>query len=130
MTNLGPTNIDMSRGLVNLLNLVPNVAETTGTFSYDETSALEQTLLTLTIADPAKINSIWLDFVNVTRDTTIRLYHQIDGSVYRLFQENVWVTADDDGVLIDGFTAIGNVRITVQCDGGGVGSIDIPYGVI
>ena len=108
----------------------PSITEATGTFSYDETSALEQTAFTLTIAARAVIGGIWLDMVNVTQDTTIAVYHQIDGTNYRQFQENSWLTTDDDGVLIDGFTAYRDVRVTLTCGGGGGGSVNVPYAVV
>lgn len=110
--------------------LVVAVVETTGTFSYDETSAAEQTAFTLTIAARAEIGGIWLDMVNVTQDTDIAVYHQIDGTNYRQFQDNSWLTTDDDGVLINGFTAYRNVRVTLECGGGGGGSVDVPYAVV
>ena len=106
------------------------VTQATGTFSFDETSALEQTLATITITFRSMIGGIWLDFVNVTQNVTISIYHQIDGVNYRKFQENAWVIADDDGVLLDGFTAYRNIRITLTCGGGGAGAVDIPYAVV
>jgi hypothetical protein len=110
--------------------LADGVTQTTGTFSYDETSAAEQTAFTLTIAARAEIGGIWLDMTNVTQDTDIATYHQIDGTNYRQFQENGWLTTDDDGVLINGFTAYRNVRITLQCGGAGGGSVNVPYAVV
>jgi hypothetical protein len=102
----------------------------TGTFSYDETNAAEQTLATVALAGKKKIGSIWLDMVNVTRNTTIRVYHMIDGTNFRLFEEDAWTIADSDGVLIAGFTARADVQITLQCDGGGGGNVDVPYAIV
>jgi len=110
--------------------LTVSVTQTTGTFSFDETGAGEQTAFTLTIAARAVLGSIWLDMVNVTQNTDIAVYHQIDGTNYRQFQENTWLNTDDDGVLISGFTAYRNVRVTFQCGGGGGGSVDVPYAVV
>ncbi|MBW2561368.1 MAG: hypothetical protein JRE40_11005, partial [Deltaproteobacteria bacterium] len=87
-----------------LANVIREVAETTGTFSFDETNAGEQTVFTLTITSRSKIGGIWLDFSNLTQDVTIRVKHQIDGANYRTFQTSSWATTDDDGVLIEGFT--------------------------
>lgn len=106
------------------------ITQTTGTFSFDETSALEQTAFTLTIAARSVIGGIWLDMTNVTQNTTISIYHQIDGANYRKFQENAWTVADDDGVLIEGFTAYRNIRVTMICGGGGAASVDVPYAVV
>lgn len=110
--------------------VVNSVAEDAGTFSYDETSAAEQDVFELTITSRNTIGGIWLDMVNVTRDTTIKVYHKIDGTNYRQFQSNPWVTADADGVLINGFTAYRDVKVTFTCDGGGGGSVNVPYAVV
>lgn len=106
------------------------ITETSGTFSFDETSAAEQELDAFAISGRTKVNSIWIDMVNVTENVDIRLYHEIDGTTERLFQENAWVVADDDGVLIDGFTVSGDFRIVLICGGGGAGNVDIPYTVV
>ena len=111
-------------------DLVSAVTETTGTFSFDETSALEQDALELTIAARNNIGSIWLDMVNVTQNADIAIYHKIDGTNYRQFQENNWTTVDDDGVLLDGFTAYRDVKVTLQCGGGGAGPVDIRWVVV
>ena len=123
--------------LTNISNVATSIAgqvsaitETTGTFSFDETSALEQDALELTIAARSNIGSIWLDMVNVTQNTDIAIYHKIDGTNYRQFQENAWTTVDDDGVLLDGFTAYRDVKVTLQCGGGGAGSVDIRWVVV
>jgi len=110
--------------------IVGEIATTTGTFVYDETDNSEQEVVELTIAGQLAIGSIWLDFVNVTQQTTIRAYHKIDGTNYRQFQENVWAVADDDGVLIEGFVAYSDVKISLQCGGGGAGSVNVPYAVV
>jgi len=111
--------------------LLGDLPATAGTFEYDETSALEQTLLDQTIAAPVRIGSIWLDMTNVTQNTTISLYHKVDGTNYRKFQENTWTFGvDDPGVLVDQFTAYSDVKITLQCGGGGAGDVDVPYAVV
>jgi hypothetical protein len=109
--------------------IVGSVTETTGTFSFDETAGGEQTVVTVAITSRALVGGIWLDMVNVTQNTTIRAYHQIDGTNYRVFYGNAWVLADPDGVLIDGFIARANIRITLQCGGGGAGSVNVPYAI-
>lgn len=109
---------------------VPPITETTGTFSFDETSAAEQDAITLTIAARSAIGSINIDMVNVTQDTTIKLYHKIDGTNYRLVQTNSWLTTDSDGVRIAGFTAYRDVKVSLTCGGGGAGSVNVPYSVV
>ena len=106
------------------------IAVTTGTFSYDETSALEQDAVEIALTVRTRIGSLWLDLVNVTQDSTVRIYHKVDGTNYRLFTENSWLTTDDDGVLLEGFTAYRDIKITLQCAGGGAGSVNVPYAVV
>ena len=126
---LTPTAIT-STGASLLNDLVPSITEVTGTFSFDETNAAEQILTTVTIAQRSEINAFWLDLSNCTINVTLRLYHEIDGTTLRLFQENLWTTLDDDGVLVAGLVANDNVRLTLQCDGSGVGSVNIPYTIL
>lgn len=106
------------------------VTVTTGTASLDETSAAEQTIVELALSERTRIGSIWLDLVNVTQALTLRVHHKIDGTNYRIFQENSWLTTDDDGVLLEGFTARDDIKVTAQCGGGGAGSVNVPYAVV
>jgi len=115
---------------VDLANIIRDVAETTGTFSFDETSATEQTMVTVTISARAKIGGIWIDMVNVTQDTTIKVYHKIDGTNLREISSHSWATTDSDGVLIDGFTAYRDIRVTLTCGGGGASSVNVPYAIV
>lgn len=102
---------------------VPSVAEVALGIDFDESSALEQTATGVTITERSMVNAIWLDMVNVTQDVTIRIYHEIDGTNPRLFQENTWLSTDDPGVLIDGFAVYGDISVTLQCSGGGAGNV-------
>lgn len=109
--------------------IVPEVAETTGTFAFNEASALEQTVVTVALTARRRVGSIWLDTVNITRTLTVRLYHQIDGVTMRQFAQYTVLVADPDGALIEGFTARDDFRLTFQCDGAGVGAVNIPYAI-
>lgn len=100
-----------------------------GTITFDETNAAEQTLLTLQIPARRRIG-IWLDFVNVTQNTTIRVKHQIDGVNYRTFETDAWTPLLDDGVYITDFIAYRNVQLSLQCAGGGAGNVVIPYVIV
>jgi len=113
-----------------LANIIRDVAEATDTFSFDETSAAAQTLATVTIAARSKVGGIWLDMVNVTQDTTIKLLHKVDGTNFREVSSHAWVTTDADGVLLEGFTAYRDVRITLTCGGGGGVNVNVPYAVV
>jgi hypothetical protein len=107
-----------------------NYGGITDTFSFDETNAAEQDAIILTIHFNSEISAIWIDMVNVTQDTTIQLYHKIDGTNYRSFETDSWVTAMSDGVLITELTAYRDVKVSLQCGGGGVGSVNVPYAVV
>ncbi len=115
-----------------LLNIIRQVAETVSTFSFDETSALEQTMVTVTISARANVGGIWLDMVNVTRNTTIKVYHKIDATNLREIKGKSvsWVTTDPDGVLIEGFTAYRDIQIALTCDGLGAGAVNVPYAIV
>ena len=113
-----------------LANVIRQVAEATGTMSFDETSALEQEMVSVTITARAKIGGIWLDMVNVTQDTTIKVYHKIDGTNFREVSSSPWATTDSDGVLIEGFTAYRDIKVTLTCGGGGAASVNVPYAIV
>ena len=113
-----------------LANVIRDVVETTDTFVFDETAGGVQEMVALAIAARAKVGAIWIDMVNVTQDTTIRLEHKIDGANFRIVSEHPWVVADVDGVLIAGFTAYRDIRVTLQCGGGGGGNVNVPYAIV
>ena len=113
-----------------LANLIRQVAEAADTFSFDETSALEQDMVTVTITARANIGGIWLDMVNVTQDTTIKLYHKVDGTNFREVSSSAWATTDSDGVLVEGFTAYRDIKVTLTCGGGGAASVNVPYAIV
>ena len=104
--------------------------ETTGTFSFDETSSSEQTVVTITITSRKRIGGFHFDMSNVTQDTTIKIKHQIDGTNYRTLQTIKWGSGGDDGVYVEGFKAYRNVRVTFTCGGGGAGSVNVPYAIV
>jgi hypothetical protein len=106
------------------------VTETTGTFSYDESSAAEQDALELTITERTSIGGIWFDMNNVTKEATIRAYHKIDGTNYRIFLASLWADGDDPGVLIPDITAYRDIKVTFECDGSGAGVVSVPYVVV
>ena len=113
-----------------LVNLIRQVAEAADTFSFDETSAAEQDMVSVTITARANIGGIWLDMVNVTQDTTIKVYHKVDGTNFREVSSSAWTTTDSDGVLIEGFTAYRDIKVTLTCGGGGAASVNVPYAIV
>jgi len=113
-----------------LIDIVPDIAQSTGVFSFDETNAAEQIAFTLTITARVKIGAIWIDMVNVTQNTTIRGKHQTNAINLRTFTTIPWLITDDDNVLIGPFTAYRNVQVTLQCGGGGGGNVNVPFAVV
>jgi hypothetical protein len=79
-----------------------------GTFIYLDAGG-EQAAFTIAPARPLRLNTIWLDLVNLTQNTTIRIYHQIDGANYRVFETFNWTVGMDDGVYFRNI-AIDNAR--------------------
>jgi hypothetical protein len=68
-----------------------------GTFTYLDAGG-EQVAFTFTPPQNVKLGTIWLDLATLTQNTTIRLYHQIDGVNLRIFETFNWTTGMDDGV--------------------------------
>jgi len=101
--------------------------EYTGTVSAG--TAAETTIKEITTTARIEIKSIWLDLTNLTADATIKLYHKIDGTNYKVFETDSWTFATDDkGVLISGFTINNDFKITLT--GGEGAGVDIPYNII
>jgi len=109
---------------------IEEIPETTGTLSFDETAAGEQTVVTVARARRARVGGIYLDTSNVTQNTTFRVYHQIDGTNYRLVYEVAFVAAASDGLSLGEWTFYRSFRVTAQCGGGGAGSVDVVYSVV
>lgn len=99
-----------------------------GTFAYLDAGG-EQTIFTFTPGKDTKVHNIWLDLVNLTQNTTIRLKHQIDGVNYRTFEAFDWTTGMDDGVYFrDVAIAIGRaLQVTIQETADEGADRDIPY---
>jgi hypothetical protein len=106
------------------------IDEVAGTFSFDETNVAEQTMLTLPIEDRSNVGGIWISMRNVTQDTTIRASHRTNAINDDDFTTLPWLITDDVNVLIGPFTAYRDIQITLQCGGGGAGSVDVPYAVV
>ena len=101
--------------------------EYTGTVSAG--TAAETTLKEITTSTRVEIKSIWLDLtLLVTADATIKLYHKIDGTNYKVFEVDAWALTDDDGVLVTGFAINNDFKITIT--GGEAAGVNIPYNII
>lgn len=101
--------------------------EYTGTVSAG--TAAETTIKEIVTTARIEIKSIWLDLNNLTANATIKLYHKVDGTNYRIFETDSWLFASDDkGVLITGFTINNNFKITIT--GTEVAGVNILYNII
>ena len=100
--------------------------EYTGTVSAG--TAVKTTIYQLVTSTRIKIESIWLDLSLLTAGATIILEHKIDGTNYQVFERDSWLLADDNGVLITGFTINNDLLISIT-GGEGAGK-NIPYNII
>lgn len=84
--------------------------EYNGTYSHPNGVA-EDTLYTYTMAagEPYEVKAFWLDMINCTQNTTVRLKTRVDGVNYRTFQTYAW-TVGDDPILYFPAIALGGLR--------------------
>ncbi len=104
-------------------------AETTGSYNLPNDTA-ENTAIEITTTDRRRLDSVWLDFVNLVQDVTIKVYHKIDGSTYRQYDEFSWGTAEEDGILINDITINNDWKLTVTSTVAQGGIMAIPYNII
>lgn len=99
-----------------------------GTFTYLDAGG-EQVVFTYVPLRETKINTIWLDLVNLTRNNVIRLYHQIDAANYTVFETFNWTVGMDDGVYFRNIAIDTgrNLQLTVQETADEGADRDIPY---
>lgn len=94
--------------MVNLTGAITQKTKIEGTFSYLDAGG-EQTVVSITSANPKLLGGIWLDLVNMTENGTIRAYYEIDGTNSRQFLEETFTVAtDDDGIYLNLNCAIDN----------------------
>lgn len=118
-------------GIVNQQTItIHEIAAITGTLSFDETAAGEQTAFTNTPGAVRHVGAILVDTSNITQNTTFRVYTQVDGTNYRLVYEVPFVAAASDGLDLGEFTFYRGFRVTGQCGGGGGGAVNVPYAVV
>ena len=90
----------------------------------------ENTIIEITTTSRQRLDSIWLDFVNLVQDVTIKVYHKIDGTNYRQYDEYSWATTDEDGVIISNVTINNDWKLTVTSPIAQGGIVAIPYNYI
>jgi len=121
----------------NVATLTANVADVEtkldlvivpGVFTYLDAGG-EQVVFTYIPLRETRLNTIWLDLVNLTQNTDIRVYHQIDGANYRVFETFNWTVGMDDGVYFRNIAlAVGrNLQLTIQETADEGADRDIPF---
>jgi len=90
----------------------------------------ENTIIEITTSSRQKLDSIWLDFVNLVQDVTIKVYHKIDGANYRQYDEYSWSVTEEDGILISNVTINNDWKLTVTSTIAQGSILAIPYNYI
>ena len=90
----------------------------------------ENTIITITTGARQIIDSVWLDFVNLVQDVTIKIYHKVDGTNFRQYDEFSWSTSEEDGVLLRDITINNDWKLTVTSTVAQGGIKAIPYNYI
>lgn len=103
--------------------------ETVSSYNLPNDTA-ENTLLEITNTKRLKIDSVWLDFVNLAQAVTIKVYHKIDATNYRQYDTFSWGTTEEDGVLISGITINNDWKITITSTIAQGEIKAIPYNII
>jgi len=99
-----------------------------GTYSLPS-GTTEQDAVVITVSAKTKLQSIFLDLVNLTKGCTLRLYHKIDGTNYREIDSLDWDTGMRDGVEILACMVDHDVKVTIQSNEAEGSARDIPYTV-
>ena len=122
--------IDMQL-LTKLKSIIANQAgeETTGSYNLPNDTA-ENMAIEITNAKRLKLDSVWLDFNTLVQDVTIKVYHKIDGTNYRQYDEFSWATTEEDGILIRDVTVNNDWKLTVTSAVAQGAIKAIPYNVI
>jgi len=99
--------------------------------SYDLPNDLvENTAIEITTTTRQRLASVWLDFINLVQNVTIKVYHKIDGTNYRQYDTYYWTTGDEDGILITDVTINNDWKLTITSDVIQGGIKAIPYNII
>ena len=104
-------------------------SETVSSYNLPNDTA-ENTLLEITNTKRLKLDSVWLDFVNLVQDVTIKVYHKIDATTYRQYDTFSWGTSEEDGILLRDVTINNDWKITITSTVAQGDIKAIPYNVI
>ena len=117
--------------LTKLKSIIANQAgeETTGSYNLPNDTA-ENTAIEITNTKRLKLDSIWLDFNTLVQNVTIKVYHKIDGTNYRQYDEFSWATTEEDGVFLSDITINNDWKLTITSPVAQGSIVAIPYNVI
>lgn len=104
-------------------------SETVSSYNLPNDTA-ENTILEITNTKRLKLDSVWLDFVNLVQDVTIKVYHKIDATTYRQYDTFSWGTSEEDGILLRDVTINNDWKITITSTIAQGAIKAIPYNVI
>ncbi|MBA7675474.1 hypothetical protein ES703_83709 [subsurface metagenome] len=103
---------------------------TLDTFTYLDAGG-EQAVFTITTTTRKKLHGFFLDFVNLTQDSTVRVKVKIDGTNYRTIESLPWSTSDDEGVYFAKPIAINSdLQVTMQEAVDEGADRNVPYRII
>ena len=98
-----------------------------GTFSYLDAGA-EQTIFELTPTGRVIVRGIFLDFVNMTLNGTIKLYLKIDDTIDRQFDDDRFLVLEQDGIWLNFNSMIeSDFKVTYEEDADEGAARDIEY---
>jgi len=98
----------------NVSDILSNQSGSETVSSYNQPNdTAENTLLEITNTKRLKLDSVWLDFVNLVQDVTIKVYHKIDATTYRQYDTFSWGTSEEDGILLRDVTINNDWKITI-----------------
>lgn len=104
-------------------------SETVSSYNLPD-NTVENTLLEIDDSNLQRLDAVWLDFVAMSENVTIKVYTKIDDINYRQYDSFSWTTSDENGVLLSPVAINGNWKITIT-SATAQGSIKtIPYTVI
>jgi len=88
----------------------------------------EQTVFENTDAVDCIVPGVSIDVSGLAKNTTLRLYHKIDGTNYRLLGSWEWNSGMDDGIYIQGpFIFYNDFKLTMQSGATEGGVVNCPY---
>lgn len=114
--------------LMNTSTLLLNTTEVSGFYNLS-TSGGPHTVFTIDITERKRLNSLFLDLVNLSYANNIKIDHKIDGTNYRTIANMSWETTDDNGMYFNKNLAFSHdVRLTMS--NGTSANVTVPYSYI